>query len=560
MSRTLFWYIFKDLVKIFFLASGVLSAIMSFGGLLRPLYEYGLDVSQVGKILGWSNFAMTAYSLPIAVLFATTIVYGRFSADNEVTACRAAGISFFSMSMPAIAMGLASAFLSLILLCFVVPYTMLQVQRIVYSNLAKLVANQIERTHEIHFEQGDSPTTIFAQSAQVMPSDPTHPDDQAVRLIGPVIVTYEQPDKTKTQIPEEFYMAQSAIAYIHQDADDENVNMWATLKLGTKFPRTYTGPSRQDTQFYVGTQSVGPIALPSPVPENTKFMNIFYLRSMLDAPERSMRIRKILKDFINRDQQVQYLQQLADQLNGPTNSAELDAGKEKYLLKRGGALAEVRKDRLVLEGDLDTAPASFTQISGNQSPLDVLADEIHIKAYPDSDARRIQLDVDVLNCVVSVGADSSQRESFSRPITVAMPDPVYSLTTRPASEYISGTLSPEDRQQLQRNLIKLTNSVISELHARMSFAVSCFILVMVGCSLGMMFRSGNFLSAFAVSVIPALATIALIVAGQQTAQNVPWAIDASFHNPLRLGIALIWGGNAVNLIGAVILLGRLQRN
>jgi hypothetical protein len=381
-----------------------------------------------------------------------------------------------------------------------------------------------------------------------------------VRLIGPVIVTYEQPDRSKTQIPEEFYMAQSAIAYIHQDPNNENVNMWATLKLGTKFPRTYTGPSRQDTQFYVGTQSVGPIALPSPVHENTKFMNIFYLRSMLDSPEQSKRIRTILKDFIDRDQQQEYLQTLADELNGPGGSAELDAGTEKYLLKRGSAAAEIRKDKLVLEGDLNSVPARFVQIGGNQTPLDVSADAIHIKAYPDPEKRRIQLDVDVLNCVVSVGMDSSQRESFSRPITVPMPSPVYSLTTRPASEYISGNLSPEDRQNLNRNLLKLSNSIVAELHARMSFAVSCFILVMVGCALGMMFRSGNFLSAFAVSVIPALATIALIVAGQQTAQNVPWAIDASFHNPLRLGIVLIWGGNAVNLIGAAILLARLQRN
>ena len=101
MSRTLFWYIFWDLLRIFGLASGVLSGIMSFGGLLRPLYEFGLSMSQVATILAYSGPAMTAYSLPIAALFATTIVYGRFGADNEVTACRAAGIHYLGMSMPA---------------------------------------------------------------------------------------------------------------------------------------------------------------------------------------------------------------------------------------------------------------------------------------------------------------------------------------------------------------------------------------------------------------------------------------------------------------------------
>ena len=54
-----------------------------------------------------------------------------------------------------------------------------------------------------------------------------------------------------------------------------------------------------------------------------------------------------------------------------------------------------------------------------------------------------------------------------------------------------------------------------------AFAISCLILVMVGCALGMMFRSGNFLTAFAVSFIPALLSITLIIAGQRTAETFP---------------------------------------
>src|SRR6187549_2834261 len=102
MSRTLFKYIFRDLLKIFFLTSGVLAGIMSFGGLLRPLTEHGLDASQAAKMLSYFMPAMSTYSLPVAALFATTMVYGRLAADNELTACRAAGISFISMGMPAL--------------------------------------------------------------------------------------------------------------------------------------------------------------------------------------------------------------------------------------------------------------------------------------------------------------------------------------------------------------------------------------------------------------------------------------------------------------------------
>jgi hypothetical protein len=83
---------------------------------------------------------------------------------------------------------------------------------------------------------------------------------------------------------------------------------------------------------------------------------------------------------------------------------------------------------------------------------------------------------------------------------------------------------------------------------------------MVGCALGMMFRSGNFLSAFAVSVVPALLCIALVVTGQHTCENVPWNVNpAQWNNPLHTGLLIIWSGNVAVAAIAVVLLWRLQR-
>src|SRR5438105_2265416 len=121
MSQTLFYYIFKDLIKFFGLTSGALAGIMSFGGLLRPLTQHGLDASQVGRMLMYFMPAMSTYSLPIAALFATTMVYGRLSADNELTAMRAGGISYWAIATPALLLGLVVAIASLLLLCFLVP-------------------------------------------------------------------------------------------------------------------------------------------------------------------------------------------------------------------------------------------------------------------------------------------------------------------------------------------------------------------------------------------------------------------------------------------------------
>src|SRR6478736_9525029 len=106
ISYTLSRYIFWDLLRIFLMTSGALAGIMSFGGLLRPLTEHGLDAGQAARMLTYFMPAMTTYSLPVAALFATTVVYGRLAADNEITAMRAAGISYLSTAVPAIFLGL----------------------------------------------------------------------------------------------------------------------------------------------------------------------------------------------------------------------------------------------------------------------------------------------------------------------------------------------------------------------------------------------------------------------------------------------------------------------
>jgi len=67
----------------------------------------------------------------------------------------------------------------------------------------------------------------------------------------------------------------------------------------------------------------------------------------------------------------------------------------------------------------------------------------------------------------------------------------------------------------------------------------------------MMFRSSNFLSAFAVSFIPAMFSIALIVTGQQVCSHAT--------NSMAMGLAFIWSGNAAVLVLAVGLLWKLQR-
>ena len=554
MSRTLFWYLFKDLLRIFFLASGVIAGIMSFGGLLRPLTHYGLDASQVGKMLTYLMPAMTTYSLPIAALFATTIVYGRLSADNELTACRAAGISYLSVAAPAMVLGLIVAIISLLLLCFIVPAFSLKVQKVIFSNIAQLVAHEIDRSHEVSLK---GVATIFAQEAHLPPPDPSRPDEQCVVLDGPTIIDYVKADRDAVPVPRDFAMASRADVYLRRDPANDEVIFQAKLTGGVSFPREFASGwavGVDETQF-------GPFRLPSPIKEDTKFMDVARLKQLYRTPELSQRVKRTVAEFRDMEQEVQYIRTVLDGLDGPSHSCQFATGVETYSIETADATTQVRHagkqhyDLLIASsGAAGSRQVRFSRRDRDgRVTLSAQAGSLRLRIRPDGEAQQMEVRIVLFNAVLfnaesrtgETSLPPPPRDSYSEsPFTVPMPQNIRAIEQHTPQYYLSAPSAfPGDYNKLRRDLIMIANQVQSELHSRASFAISCLILVMVGCALGMMFRSGNFLSAFAISVIPALLCITLVVAGQQTADNLPDDITAGFRNPLALGLALIWSGN-----------------
>lgn len=571
MSRTLFWYIFKDLLKVFLMASGALAGIMSFGGLLRPLTQQGLDAGQVTKLLTYFTFPMMAYSLPVAALFAATVVYGRLSADNEITACRAGGISYLGIAMPAFVLGIVVAAVSLAMLCFVVPIYTLKVERVVYSNLAKIIAGKIERSHSIRFGE----VNVFAQRAHLPPPDANYPGQRVV-LEDVSVASYNKQEKQGQGdlahlTPKEFLMASSATIYI-SERDDDQVELLVALEGGVKFPRKF------ESGVHVGIEATqfGPIEIPSPIKEQTKFMDVLRLKELYKNPQASRRIKGMVSTLVRRDQSIEYLKGVKQNLNSFNRQAVFTSDDRRTrvtLTVRQGTLVDYGAEGVHVIGG---APGAIIFERAGSEPTRQEAKELRLQVRPDSERGVAHVTIELIGRA-PFGGGKAVSGTYSDIITVPMPEPLAAMRRRQDLEFYLDHMPPKDAagyaqlrqpfptsmnrgewERLSRETRVLTNGIVSETHGRLSFALSCFILVLVGCSLGMMFRSGNFLSGFAVSFIPALVCITLIVAGKQAADSVPWKFDPA-NSALRTGLILIWAGNAANLVLAVVLLWRLQR-
>lgn len=104
MLKTLNWYIAKNFVITFLTAIAVLTFGMT-GARLIKVFEYisdGVEASAAFQFLVYVIPVALAFTIPWAALVSIMLVFGRLSADNEVTAMRACGVSILQIVAPII--------------------------------------------------------------------------------------------------------------------------------------------------------------------------------------------------------------------------------------------------------------------------------------------------------------------------------------------------------------------------------------------------------------------------------------------------------------------------
>ena len=147
--RILSKYIVKEHISPFIMALFVLLFVLLANFLLKSIDKFlgkGLDMFLLGEFMFLNLAWILALAVPMAVLVATLMAFGRLSFDNEITAMRSSGTGFLQLLLPAIGFGTVITLLMMVFNNFALPEM---------NHKARLLSSDLSRKRpDLEFEAG----------------------------------------------------------------------------------------------------------------------------------------------------------------------------------------------------------------------------------------------------------------------------------------------------------------------------------------------------------------------------------------------------------------------
>ncbi|MGD0596766.1 MAG: LptF/LptG family permease [Sedimentisphaerales bacterium] len=540
MVFTLHRYIFREVTKVFVLATVALTLMMSLGSILRPVQEFGVGPGQVVRLMIYFLPITLTFVLPMAALFATTLVYGRLTNDNELDACRASGISLLTLVYPGLILAVIVATANLLLGFYVMPVFMHRAENSLKNDARQILFRNIQRKGYYALPPDDQ-YRIYADNA----------DMQNNVLSDVVAVEVTGNGSIKRIITAE---TAKVIFDPHQTLNEVRINAHNTCQMG---PGEDAGFSAEWLSL---TTEFGAL-----LGDNIQFKKIDEMKQIRRNP--------MLFDPVARIARRVYAQFTAELLAQQINDAGSSSTNPLFKLFNDRQVVEfsaksctvLDEKRLLLADDVIITERP---VSGDSATRTLRCQKAFLNIEGDEMAPTLTLDIQNAKWISADPQSPQGKENvLARQIIrgLIMPSAVTSNFKTP---YILNEINPQAisaalhagpserlvalQNQLYRKIAKTLANIGAEINSRLVFGVGCITLIMIGIGLGIILKGGHLLTAFAASAAPALALIVCIMMGKNIAENPAAASWA--------GIPLMWAGLIILSMLGLELYRRLLRH
>jgi lipopolysaccharide export system permease protein len=141
LNRMIFW----ELVRVFLMSLGTLTGLFLIVLVVQQASILGLSLSQIVRAVPLLIPSMLPLTIPATTLFASCVVYGRLSHDNEIVALKAAGVHLFGIVKPTLLLGVLTTVLAASLYHTTIPTTQKQFYEEVLSDPEEVLYNMLRR-------------------------------------------------------------------------------------------------------------------------------------------------------------------------------------------------------------------------------------------------------------------------------------------------------------------------------------------------------------------------------------------------------------------------------
>lgn len=549
---TLYGYILRELLKTMLLAVTAMTVLFTMGGGLYNIIRFeGVSAGDVLTVIPLLVPIVVTMSLPVAALFAATMVYGRLAADNELTACRAAGINVHRLFLPAFLLSIFVSLFVLVLGNFVIPGFIQHITDFARNNLRDLVAQGLQKEGFLYHrdKSGGVTYTLTAERVQgVADADlqakgfETGPGLQYLHVSSP---TFLQVDGNGRLL--RFTVARDGLCLFDVRPNPIQVTVLAHQARDFEVGKNAT---------FVEQQQLGPINVPLPSPFRLSTADLRSLMRWMYAPWEVPKLGEQIADYTRGLTRLRLYEHAVRQMSDGGTLVLRGPDRNEYRIAGRKAAIEQRSVRL-LDARVSVARDAADLPTRYEAP------EAELRAEP-ADNGQYYVDVvltragerDVLENTPRGGryGDPQRKPSVRFEALKPPAEVIAAVAALTPSQIIdrgydiSGdTTLNQKRLTLQASAGDWVRKITGTMHFRLGYSSCALATVLMGAALGVCFRGARALSAFALAMIPLFSVLMMMVVGRQLSEESATALVGPFVIWASLALALVADGFIIRL-------------